>query len=547
METETQDIETNIFNTKLKKLTKLNEIKESEGRFQDFCSQFKFDLSADNEEFNERFNYGTNWKILLIDKTASFFADIGYAIKIVSNIIIFIYGPRNMSKSEVAQRIMMEYQDMFYYYKKREVDKYYGFSDGEMAKIFPQMKEGEIATRDESPNNSGEGTNTIKKNLENICNITRGYQVSFIFINPYPIKQEGIDYYLEVAGKDLENRLTRCLLYDRRHILRGVVYIKLHDDEDYRKEYKRRKKANIKRIMANAGGTYVGVDIDKLERDAIKLYEFCYKRNATTKINIETYLANYNKQFKERESNKKILGTNSYIRKLIQNVFNALNGMSSILDEYLENKDLEELAEEVDELSHKKQIEKQSHEIDFHETLSFPDFCYRNIPDEKVARIGMSLARGDSLRTINDNYNDLNYNYIRETSTLLRTEGYEYRLGYLFEKWFGLTLGIPIDQLDDYVAGVEHVPDLIWNGEIYSLKFRYNSLSNTLKFSQSNTLEHNFNQEYKEAKRQGKTYKAVILNPKWGPDLVIQDIDPIKDPDIIKIKKPTYRKRLVLS
>jgi len=314
----------------------------SDREFKNYCTEYKFDFFADNEDFNERFNIGENYKILTFDRTGDLLQDIQKVIQINSNIIIFVYGTRNMGKSEVAQALMLYYKQMFKIFRKRDVNDYIGFSDGDMAKIFPEMKKGDIATRDESPYLSGEGSTTTKRNLENICNITRGYQVSFIFVNPYLIEQEGVDYYLEIAGKNIRERKTRCLLYDRRQKLLGVVYVPLHDDEEKRKEYLRRKKENIKKIMANAGGQYAGVDKETLLKNSIAIYDYCYERGVSTKINIETQITNYNTQ-----NTQEINGTDKYLKKLVQNVYNALHGESSILDDYIKQKRDAELLEEL--------------------------------------------------------------------------------------------------------------------------------------------------------------------------------------------------------
>jgi len=457
--------------------------KIEDSQFKDFCTQFKFDFFADNEEFNERFNFGDNWKFLYNDRTREFFHDIGKVIDIGSNVIIFIYGSRNMGKSEVAQRVALEYKRMFKTIKRRDIKHYIGFSDGEMAKIFPQMKKGEFAIRDESPYISGEGRITVQKNLQNICNITRGYQVSFIFINPYVIEQEGIDYYLEVAGKDIENRLIRCLLYDRRHLLRGVVYIKLHEDDQLRQEYLKQKEENILRLMANAGGQYTGTDTERLLDHSIRLYNYCFKRGASSKTNIRTYLTNYNNQFKEGDANA-IHGTAKYIDQLIDNVYLALNGESSILDEYLENKELEELSQQVsgfdfrpnnsieEEAIEEVELEAEEVQSEFIDFLTayyekkLPDFVEisekTNITKEDAIDILSMWAYGIGIREIGFSMENLHQGIIQDTLKLFKTGKRrsakipdDWRVYKCYEYWIAYKLNAKI------ISG-HRKPDLQW-------------------------------------------------------------------------------------
>ena len=318
------------------------------GEFHDFCEDYIFHFTGDRDAFNSRFNQGDMWKFLFYDRTEDLFKDIDTVIIEGANFLIFIHGPgRFLGKSEGGFTIEFEYQKRYKYHRRTKIEKYYRFDDGEMMEIFPQMKQGDIAMRDESPKTSGEGSDTITKNLENICNITRGKQVCFIFVNPKLIKVSGIDYYLEAAGICKKKRENRFLLYNRFYELMGVVYLKLHDDEEFRKEYVRKKNAFINKIMANSGGNYVPTDIEKYFKNAIDLYEFCNEKEARTKIDVETYLESYNIQFRKPEDQEKqIRGIGDYIKRLIHNVVNALKGKPSILEDYLRKKDIDEIAEE---------------------------------------------------------------------------------------------------------------------------------------------------------------------------------------------------------
>jgi len=541
-------------------------------KVEDFCKEYQFDKIGDREYFNDRFNDPYLKPYLFYDRTPEFFREIIETIKIGANIIIFIYGPRNMGKSEIAQSILLFWKEMFRRIRGKEVNSQYplidyvGFSDAEMGNIFRKMKEGDMAIRDETPNQSGAGASTDAKNLENICNITREFQVSFCFCNPKPIKEEGVDYYLEVAGKNKENRTIRCIWYDRRHIIMGTVYFSLHDDEDFRKQYSHKKRKNIRKTLAFGGGTYHLEDQERLLKDCINLFHYCLSRGVTSKTKIKTQLNNYNMQFdpgRREDADKMIVGTKEYIETVIDNVHVALNPekfptSASILKDYIDENEeaiLQDIYEQETQLAmnfvkqedigNSLSGQEQEKDIKWNKDMTFPEFCYHNIPDERIARVAMCLARGDSYNVINDNFPDLSYNFIRETSKTLRQEGYEYQLGYLFEQWYALKLGVPKEEVKKVVAKNERVPDLIWKGKIYSLKFRYDKTNKALAFSQTQKLSSNFYPEYLKAKEWNTKYTVVFLNPKWTQDVIIREVDPIKDPEVIYLRKPQGLKELI--
>ena len=167
---------------------------------------------------------------------------------------------------------------------------------------------------------------------------------------------------------------------------------------------------------------------------------------------------------------------------------------------------------------------------------SFSSFCRDNIKGEKMGIVAESLTRGDAQKTINENYPDISLSFIKKNSIILRNRGSEsVGLGYLFERWVALKiLKIPEEKIEEILGGsTRGKPDIIWNNNIYSLKFRLIGTKTTYKFSQ----EKDFFPEFKEAKKQNKKYNLIFMCPNWSLDAKKIELDPNEDDSIDLIVK----------
>lgn len=328
----------------------------------DFCEEYSFDKFADNENFNKRFNEPGMAQYLEKDRTKDLHNDITKAIELFANTIFMFYGPRNMSKSEGAQALAKYHQ--LEYLRLRNVCPYIriGLNDSEMLDIFREMNEGDFSIRDESPLTSGKHSNTAKKSLINICNITRGLQVSFAFLNPEKIEVDGVDYYLEAAGKNIEKRTNRYVLYDRKHEILGVVFLELHDDAEMRELYQYRKRENMKALMANAGLDVILVNPVKWENDKEALFNWCLENDIEVKSLISAEITEYNSQFdKDTERDKMITGDNNYIDALVEKVYSDLKKHKN--KKKKEDAELRKKEEKERKLREKKEREEQWTEL----------------------------------------------------------------------------------------------------------------------------------------------------------------------------------------
>jgi hypothetical protein len=208
---------------------------------------------------------------------------------------------------------------------------YITFSDSQLGSIFLKIKDGYICGRDENSDQEGSGTTTDKKRLRNIAKQTRAAQTSLIFASAEDriedIKVPGVDYYLEVCGKNKETRTTRCIWYDRRGIPMGFIYITLHDDEEFRKEYNKRKNENIAGLLGAGGQKLSMPDKQRMLKHCVNLFEFCYDKEVQYLTDVETQLNNYNMQFNSvSEADKLIGGPNYYMDNVKKNVLWGLTG-----------------------------------------------------------------------------------------------------------------------------------------------------------------------------------------------------------------------------
>lgn len=255
-----------------------------------YCKKFK--LEDDIEEidtFNKKYNSEklrwVMWKEN--DKTKDFINSIKRRIINESNIIIVIYGTPNSGKSEVSQTIAKYISYLFEKLRNRRITTHIAFSTGEFDIILREMKTGDIAIRDESPELSGIGARTANKNLDNITKIVRMNQNSFIFVNPVEMKVDVVSFYLEMAGKCEKERISRCILKDKNGDFVGHIYVPLHNDEDLRQEYLRKKKENIEILLNNSGQVNAIYNDGRFKKDKEKLINICKENESFTKSDID--------------------------------------------------------------------------------------------------------------------------------------------------------------------------------------------------------------------------------------------------------------------
>ncbi len=487
-------------------------------RIINFCKKFRLEDNLEEESFNKKWSHKDKKKYLSkkYRRTNKFINAIIKRIREESNIIIVIYGSPNSGKSEGAQMIAFFIRYIFWKYNKK-VKIYTAFSTSNFQTILTEMNVGDIGIRDESPDEAGAESKNVKKYLNNITRLIRQNQNSFIFLDPTLIKIKVASFYLETAGKNKLTRKIRFILYDKEHNPMGHIYLPLHWCERFRKIYKEKKTANIKSALALAG--MVTPDESKRAiRDEKRFLEFCRKEGATKKGEITGLLSRYNRQFEKPED--KIKGSNKYIGDVVSLVWHDLN----------------KLRIKREEIIIEKQREEQK-KIKFLKGDKFPVFVKNNLANDEKSRVGFGLASGHTEDRILDNNPDIKGRLDSIKMCLRYTGGVNERLGFLFEKWVALKLGIPKDKLDEILGGTSNKPDIIWNNKIYSIKYRIDGKSKSITFSQSKKGE-GLRPEYLEAKKRNCKYKLVFMNPKWSLNYQVIRVDPHGDDKVVVYRPP---------
>ncbi len=487
-----------------------------------YCKHYVLEDNLEIIAFDKRFSDPKNDLRWVLRKRYNYTKRFLYAIieriEDKSNVIIVIWGTPNSGKSEGAQIIAFYIRYIIWKYLHLKVKIEMAFSTADFQEITPNMKRGDIGIRDESSALSGAGARNTQADLNNITKAIRMEQNSFIFVDPTKITAKVVSFYLESAGKNKKTRKIRFILYDKDVEPLGHIYLPLHWSPLFRKKYKNKKQVNLDTLKVFGG--LASAELPKrFEFDEKRLLQYCKKYPIKNKGDIEALLQRFNRQCEETKDMLK--GDTHYIATLTKTVW---------LD----------IREE--RLVQKEKIWEKKRNIQFIQGDDFSVFVKMNLKDSMHARVGFGLCRGDSENTILGNNPDISHgklNYIKEQ---LKNKGSaEIRLGYLFEKWFALNLGVPIEELDGVLGGTTNKPDLIFNDIIYSLKFITNRKARSITFSQSQKSR-GFRPEFLESLKRGITYKLVFMNPAWSQDIQIIDVDPQGDDKVVVYKKK--RKRL---
>lgn len=290
-------------------------------RVEEYCEKYRLEDEIQEIIFNKRFNKdglgyvfakGNNF-------TELFWKAIKTRITNHSNINLVLFGVLNSGKSEVGQAIALKIKKIFKIILQKEVKIHIVFGTNEFDDIIPQIKLGDVTIRDESPKVIGLGSRNIQYNMDNITKIIRANQNSFILVNPKPFEVEVVDYYLQTAGKDIENRVTRCILYDENKQPLGIVFIKLHNKKEFREDYIKKKKANIAKVIVDAGLVSAEINKIRFEKDFYLLLDHCKVNHITMKSSIKAQIVMINMNANKPED--MIKGDTNYLDDLIQNVY----------------------------------------------------------------------------------------------------------------------------------------------------------------------------------------------------------------------------------
>ena len=280
-----------------------------------------------------------------------------------SHINLFVFGTTDSGKSEGAQALGDYYQKEFYRLHDLRVKIPIAFSDADIDEIAPNLEYGSMLIRDESSSVTGDDSGVLKKKIGNLIRAIRCEQNSFIYVNPDIVEVPLVDYYLRTAGKkgiyyctyckveylnmrrcpecfsDLETVYSKCktrfIVYVKQIDLMsnkasfipiGRMYLGLHDNQELRDEYEKKKRENAQYLKYHSG--LVPIHQDKVLKEAQILAKVCLEYGITSKVGMAVKMIEYNTQFKMDEADKMIGGTTNHNRLLFEATIQVLKALT---------------------------------------------------------------------------------------------------------------------------------------------------------------------------------------------------------------------------
>lgn len=128
---------------------------------------------------------------------------------------------------------------------------------------------GDLLIQDEDPRGFGDGVRTNEEAFENLIKTLRKLGISFIIISPYETNVK-VHFKIEFISYVSKTRIATGILFTRKGLVLGYVYIKILDNKDYL-NYEKKKDAFIDKMQLSSGFGVDNYDEDRIERDIEKL------------------------------------------------------------------------------------------------------------------------------------------------------------------------------------------------------------------------------------------------------------------------------------
>ena len=295
-----------------------------------FTKNYKMRDNIADERFNDEYNKTPELKDLFRKKknnyTSRFFLVLREHIKNKDHIILNIWGEPNTGKSygglRLAEYITRQFKKLVNINSKFVIVR----NDVEYMNIVEKINAGDVILRDEDPHLSGTGSRVVNWNLSNVVNISRKFQICFIFIYPKPIESKGImTFFLKSAGINKKKETSRFLIYDTNFNVFGRIFIKMTKNIETLKKYEAKKDKNISNILKYAGSVNVEISSEKTNSDMKKLIKITREYKTKRKTEIKALISVYN----NKNPDDKIVGLSSYLENLINIVYLELKKQKS--------------------------------------------------------------------------------------------------------------------------------------------------------------------------------------------------------------------------
>lgn len=137
---------------------------------------------------------------------------------------------------------------------------------------------GDSLIQDEDPRGFGAGSATNAEAFENLAKTLRKRCISLFVVSPTDTRVENVNFVIEFFAYYPKERVTKGVLYTRKKIALGYVYIEILDYEDYA-EYEKKKDAFIDKMQLSGGFGIQNYNDDRIKRDFDDLLKYVQQKD----------------------------------------------------------------------------------------------------------------------------------------------------------------------------------------------------------------------------------------------------------------------------
>jgi len=271
----------------------LEKKKRRNNRIIDCCEEFKFIRRSNTISFNNKMNRLGITHLVLdeeYDMSDVFLDDLVNPIRHGAGSSFGITGHTRSGKSELGEFIVLIIKKTNKKYLNRDVELFLSWTQPQFYTLLKKLKKGYIMWRDEDPRPTRKGSRTQTWEIENVLHAIAKMENIFIFVDPKHIRVD-CDLYLESAGMNRKTRINRFMILDDERYYFGHIYVKLHNDNEFREWYEKEKDTFIQDAIKKGGLFPTASDDDETENldedeydyfadlDSIEYVKLCIKES----------------------------------------------------------------------------------------------------------------------------------------------------------------------------------------------------------------------------------------------------------------------------
>lgn len=150
-----------------------------------------------------------------------------------------------------------------------------GSSLTETIRFTEMAQAGDIVIQDEDPTALGGGASASRIQIENLLKIMRERCVHYMFVSPESVSYvTNVNLILETHSKNVKDRMTKLILYDRLQFAIGWITLKiLPEDDPLMIRYLRKKRKNIQALIESGLHFSAKPDEERVQKDIALMKE----------------------------------------------------------------------------------------------------------------------------------------------------------------------------------------------------------------------------------------------------------------------------------